>query len=92
MRSARANPTKPERTGLFPEDLKNKTSGFYTIAADAESITCHVCGFTSRDSEHVRQLFCPRCVVFHEDRVLMLRLAEGYERALEEPNACFAWP
>ena len=92
MRSAQANPLKRERSGLLLEDLKNKSSGFYSIAADGESITCHVCGFTSSDSEHVRQLFCPRCVVFHEDRVLMLRLAEGYERALEEPTACFARP
>jgi hypothetical protein len=77
-------------TGLLPQELKNKSPGFYTITADGASITCHVCGFASREPDHVEQRFCPRCVVFHEDRILMLRLAEGYERALEAPQTSFA--
>ena len=90
MSSSEANPSRRELSGLLPLELKNKSPGFYTITADGASITCHVCGLTSRDPGHVEQRFCPRCVVFHEDRILMCRLAEGYERVLEAPQASFA--
>ncbi|HWH71724.1 MAG TPA: hypothetical protein VNT26_20285, partial [Candidatus Sulfotelmatobacter sp.] len=44
------------------------------------SITCQVCGFTSTDPRHVQQKYCPQCQAFHEDRILMLRLSEGYQK------------
>jgi hypothetical protein len=90
MKTSGTSPSGPMRTLPLPEEPEQKSSDFYTIAADGGSITCHVCGFTSPDPEHVRQRFCPRCVIFHEDHILMLRLAEGYQRALAEPSACFA--
>ncbi len=54
-------------------------SDFYTVSVDGAEITCHVCGFTSKDARHAREKFCPRCGVFHEDRIFMTRLAQGYE-------------
>jgi len=66
-------------SGLCSEGLKRRGIVLYTIEAGGVSITCHACGFTSHDPEHVRQKYCPSCRVFHEDRILMLRLAEGYE-------------
>ncbi len=78
MKTGVTKPSKPKRTGLLHKD---DAPFFYTIAADNSSITCHVCGVTSRNPEHVRQRFCPGCFVFHDDRMFILRLTEGYEHA-----------
>ncbi|HWI58415.1 MAG TPA: hypothetical protein VNZ22_14420 [Bacillota bacterium] len=28
----------------------------------------------------MQQKYCPQCQAFHEDRILMLRLSEGYQK------------
>ncbi len=64
---------------LFSAGLAKRASEFYSIAEDGASITCCICGFASVDPRDVREKYCPVCRVFHEDRMLMARLAEGYE-------------
>ena len=83
MKTGGSHPPKRKRTALLPQD---EGSFFYTIAADNSSITCHVCGVTSLNPEHVRQRFCPGCFVFHDDRMFILRLTEGYQHALNSPE------
>lgn len=43
---------------------------FYSLAPDGASITCHTCGVTSTDPEAVRQLYCPVCHAWHQEREL----------------------
>ncbi|HYG33580.1 MAG TPA: hypothetical protein VEC99_02270 [Clostridia bacterium] len=65
---------------LFSAELKHRSEKFYSINADQSAITCHVCGFTSQDPKDVQEKFCPQCRSFHEDRILMLRLSEGFQK------------
>jgi predicted RNA-binding Zn-ribbon protein involved in translation (DUF1610 family) len=37
---------------------------------DEESITCLVCGHTSKDPDHMDMFYCPECKAFHADRAL----------------------
>jgi hypothetical protein len=71
------------RAWLVSAEVKGRSAGFYHVSVDQGSIKCLVCGHTSYDPTHVRAKFCPRCLTFHEDRGLMLRLAEGYHRTFE---------
>ena len=68
---------------LVSPELESRSSQFYRLSPDETAITCLACGWTSRHQDHVRMKFCPRCQVFHEDRVLMMRLMEGYETTFE---------
>ncbi len=81
----KSNPAKGSSRLLSPE-LKARSAGFYTIARDKSSITCHVCGYVSHDAQHVQAKYCPQCLVFHEDRVLMRRLQQGYQEVFEAPT------
>ncbi len=78
----RSNPSSSSSRLLSPE-VKARSAGFYTIARDESSITCHACGHLSRDPHDVQAKYCPRCLVFHEDRVLMSRLQEGYQEQFQ---------
>ncbi len=66
------------RRRLVTRALKERSSRFYSISPDHRGITCHVCGRTSTHPHDVEKKFCPYCFAFHEDRVLMVRLDEGY--------------
>jgi uncharacterized protein (UPF0179 family) len=46
----------------------------YTISADGKSITCNLCGKTSYNLTDVREKFCARCKVFHDDLEAIERL------------------
>lgn len=46
----------------------------YRITENGRSITCLSCGLTSHNVEDVRQRFCGRCHVFHEDENFHQRL------------------
>lgn len=39
----------------------------YTIADDGRTITCHACEYTSYNLSDVRNRYCGRCKVFHQD-------------------------
>lgn len=71
--------------GLVSPGLKDRSSRYYTVAADNSSILCHLCGYQSTDCRDVRDKYCRRCRVFHEDRLLMLRLSEGHRLLLISP-------
>jgi hypothetical protein len=73
------HPQQLQGSRLFSDGLKRRGAEFYTIGPGESSINCHTCGYTSYNPEHVRQKYCPCCLTFHEDRMLMLRLAEGYQ-------------
>ncbi len=88
----RLNPIRPHREGrLFSSGLEGRSSEFYEVAEDGSSITCQVCGFTSREPKDVRQKYCPACRVFHDDRMLMARLAEGYETVFQWRDDAWSW-
>ncbi len=78
----KSSPAKTSSRLLSPE-LRARSADSYTVARDNSSITCHVCGHVSYDPQHVSAKFCPQCLVFHEDRVLMDRLQQGYQELLE---------
>lgn len=67
---------------MSPE-LVDRSAHYYRIAADGSSIRCLVCGEISRDPRHINAKYCPRCLVFHDDRELMTRLSEGYQRVFQ---------
>jgi hypothetical protein len=69
--------------GLVTYALEHRSSTRYGMNEEQTSITCRVCGFTSTNPRHVRDRYCPKCRVFHEDRTLMERLAEGYSKVFE---------
>ena len=71
-------------------DPEDRSSEFYQIARDGRSITCHACGFMSTDPKDVEAKYCPVCRLFHEDRMVMARLAEGYEARFEWEEADLA--
>jgi hypothetical protein len=71
-------PERLARRSVSPE-LTDRSSQFYTIHSDGTAITCHICGCSSTDPHDIEHKFCPKCFIFHEDRILMLRLSEGFE-------------
>jgi ribosomal protein L37E len=50
------------------EKMKRGELPFFSIAPDAQSITCHVCGRTSYNPNDVQEKYCGFCRVFHQDR------------------------
>jgi hypothetical protein len=78
----------PKRRGrrLVSPELKDRSAQFYSVRPDGGAITCRLCGFTSTHPHDIEQKFCPRCLVFHEDRILMLRLNEGFQTEFQPLN------
>ncbi len=79
------------RSRLFSTDLENRSGEFYTLSEDGASITCCVCGFTSKDPSDVQNRYCPVCRVFHPDRMVMARLSEGYRTRFVWKSAGLRW-
>lgn len=92
---SRSEKNTPSRGRTSVESSNDPTTcEFYTLEDGGRAITCRICGSTSREPRHVRDKFCPRCRVFHEDRVFMVRLAEGYQtefHSRSETLAAFRW-
>jgi len=53
----------------------------FEIAEDGKSIKCLACGLTSYHPEDVRNRYCGKCHVFHEDRF------KGVTTTKPPPNA-----
>lgn len=70
---------RPRGARLLSPELQHRSGQFYHVAEDGGSITCCVCGATSRDPKDIREKYCPQCRVFHEDRMVMVRVTEGYQ-------------
>ncbi len=81
----KSNPVSSSSRLVSPE-LKARSAGLYTVARDRSSITCHVCGTVSHDPHHIQAKYCPQCLAFHEDRVLMNRLEQGYQAVFRSPT------
>ena len=58
----------------------------YTIASDGKSIRCNRCATTSHNLNDVREKFCSRCKIFHEEAVetssVVFHVEEGQRQAL----------
>ncbi len=84
--------SRPSTRGrLFSLDLANRAEEFYHLSEDGRSITCRVCGLTSRDPKNIREKYCPACRIFHEDRIVMARIAEGYDTGFKWYAPTLRW-
>ncbi len=90
MKRRFTSPAQP-RGRLFSLELENRAEEFYHLAEDGRSITCRVCGFTSRNPKDIREKYCPACRTFHEDRMVMARIAEGYDTRFKWSPASLRW-
>ncbi len=92
---ARAGQQDRERypvSRLVSPGVKDRSTQFYSITESGRAIVCHLCGCVSHDSHDIEEKYCPRCRVFHEDRLLMLRLAEGYQASYHSASETTSLP
>ena len=68
MPSALALVVKYGLAKYLPDAGEGARASTFSISADGKSITCQICGLTSHNLNDVREKYCGKCHVFHEDR------------------------
>ena len=78
MKSKSHDKDRTAKAGAAAPAVGHSPFDSFSISAGGDSITCYLCGWTSHDQRDVKEKYCPRCLIFHEDRAFMERLAQGY--------------
>ncbi len=91
MKSRSQSVIRESRDEVFTPPAEKSPYVSFLISADGQSITCLLCGTISGDSRDVKEKYCPKCLMFHEDRTFMLRLSEGYKAELHAESERPTW-